>query len=157
MAHDLYRPNRYAKILACIIYLSAFSSPSVLSALPFDVETTIRHSKKVVSQGPAPFYEKTYSALSSDSQDLAFQEFRYTTDSSKTVTEPRFLAFATKDGSLDDFFANPRQCSSAHSHVYWLDLFSGVPVCVSYDDSGAVQGEAFGQLVAHRRRDEAEQ
>jgi hypothetical protein len=137
-------PRLSRALLASTLASIAFSVAQVAAALPFSAETTSRESKRVTAVGPAPYYEQSYAALTRDSRDLVFQEFRYSDSDSSIVTEPRFLAFSSSDGSLDDFYNLPRQCSSNQFHIYWLDLFSGVPVCLSYDREGLIQGEADG-------------
>lgn len=134
-------------MLACSFATVAICAAQFASALPFSAETTSRESKRVTAVGPAPYYEQSYTALTRDSRDLVFQEFRYADSDSSIVTEPRFLAFSSADGSIDDFYNLPRQCSSNQFHIYWLDLFSGVPVCLSYDREGLIQGEADGDSI----------
>jgi hypothetical protein len=113
-------------------------------AIPFAADTTSRESKAVATPGAAPFYNHTYRALTRDSQDLTFQEYRYSSDDSSILTTPRFLAFSTLDQTVDDAFDSPRQCDNDQRHVYWIDTFNGIPVCVSYDKEGSVRGGADG-------------
>jgi hypothetical protein len=112
--------------------------------VPFAADTTSRESKAVATPGAAPFYNHTYRSLTQDSQDLAFQEYRYSSEGSSVLTTPRFLAFTTLDQTIDDVFSSSRQCDNDQRHVYWIDTFNGIPVCISYDKEGTTQGGADG-------------
>jgi hypothetical protein len=121
-----------------------FGAAQRAHAIPFAADTTSRESKAVATLGSAPFFNHTYRPLTRDSQDLTFQEYRYSNEESSILTTPRFLAFVTLDHTIDDAFNSPRQCDNDQKHVYWIDAFNGVPVCVSYDKEGSTQGGADG-------------
>jgi hypothetical protein len=133
--------------LCCIWSLATIATLGTVqgaSAIPFAADTTSRESKAVATPGAAPFYNHTYRPLAQDSQDLSFQEYRYSSEGSSILTTPRFLAFTTLDQTIDDAFNAPRQCDNDQKHVYWIDTFNGIPVCVSYDKEGTNVGGADG-------------
>jgi|GEM_PF-2407681 len=141
MASILHTQSRAALLAAAFFSVTAANQAH---AVPFAADTTSRESKAIATPGAAPFFNHTYRALSQDSRDLTFQEYRYATDGSSILTTPRFLVFSTRDQSIDDAFNSPRQCENNQNHIYWIDTFNGIPVCVSYDKEGVTQGGAHG-------------
>jgi hypothetical protein len=130
------------------IAFASIAAATHAHAVPFAADTTSRESKAVATPGAAPFFNHTYRPLTQDSRDLTFQEFRYATDGSSILTTPRFLVFSTRDQTVDDAFNSPRQCNNNQNHVYWIDTFNGIPVCVSYDKEGVRQGGAHGNSIS---------
>jgi len=106
---------------------------------PFSATATARKSVRVTnpSTGAATL-------LTQDSRDLSFQEYVFTDASGVTTYDPRYLAFATRDGSLDDLPAGNSRCSgTTYFQVYWLDDYNSSVRCISANlngAGGAVQG-----------------
>jgi hypothetical protein len=104
---------------------------------PFSATATARKSVRITDPitGAA-------SLLTEDSRDLTFQEYAFTDASGVTTFDPRYLAFATKDSSIDD--VADRCSGTTKFQVYWLDDYNSSVRCVSANLNGlgvAVQGD----------------
>ena len=90
---SLFRGRYIVSVCALFVIVTS----GVASADPFSATFTTRESKRITAIAPTAPYTRTYQALTSDSKDLTFQE---------SLTGRTFLAFASKDGALDDLGTN---------------------------------------------------
>ena len=116
--------------LACAAAGFFLASACSTLAQPFSATSTYRKSiRKDVSGTVYP--------LTQDTQDLVFQEYPFTDPTGKTSYDPRYLAFATKDGAVDDLpnlagaAANGRCSGTSLFQVYWVDDYNETVRCVS--------------------------
>lgn len=98
---------------------------------PFSSTYTTRESKRITAVATAAPFTRAYSALTQDTKDLTFYESK---------TGRMFIAFASKDGTVDDLGKN--SCSTTSSYqVYWADKYQNLPaVCVSTNYLGTGGG-----------------
>ena len=122
------RSSLFARVCSlCMVPTGLLLSATQATADPFAAEYTVRESKRVSAIATAAPFTRTYTVLAQDSKDLTFYE---------SPTGKLFIAFASKDASLDDLGAN--QCGpSAYYQIYWADKSKDLPaVCVSTSYSG---------------------
>ena len=120
---SLFR-RRYM-VPVCGLFVVATSGTA--AADPFSATFTSRESKRITAIAPAAPYTRTYQALTEDSKDLTFQE---------SLTGRTALAFASKDGALDDLGTN--QCSTTGNYsIYWADKYQNLPAeCLTFSYLG---------------------
>jgi len=124
----------YYCLKAVLCLALGISCVRTTSAQPFSASTTYRKSiKKDASNN--------VSLLSQDSQDLVFQDYPFLADG-KVTYDPRYLAFATKDSTVDDRSPAPSgRCSGTQFfQVYWVDDYNDSVRCVSADLNQSGQG-----------------
>lgn len=90
---------------------------------PFSAATTYRKSIKKDNAG-------NITPLTEDSRDLVFQDYAFVDLNGKVTYDPRFLAFATKDSTIDD--RAPRCSGTTYWQVYWIDDYNDSVRCISH-------------------------
>lgn len=96
---------------------------------PFSATYTTRESKRISAIATAAPFTRTYEVLTGDSKDLTFFESK---------TGRTFIAFASKDGTLDDPPYGQNLCSTTTRYqIYWADKYQNLPpVCLSAAPGG---------------------
>ena len=125
------------KLLAVLSTVLLVADVAIAQTPPFSATATARKSVRVTDPitGAA-------SLLTEDSRDLTFQEYAFTDASGVTTYDPRYLAFSTKDSSIDD--SADRCTGTTNFQVYWLDDYNSSVRCVSANLNGvgvAIQGD----------------
>lgn len=127
-------------VLTCSVSAGLLAgSLAPASAQPFSATTTYRKSIRKDGSGAVL-------PLSHDSRDLVFQEYAFIDPTGKISYDPRYLAFATRDGAFDDLpnlsgpVASGRCSGSTFFQVYWVDDYNNSVRCVSADlDNAGVE------------------
>jgi hypothetical protein len=123
-------------LVAIVSTVVLFSEAALAQTPPFSATATARKSVRITNPltGAADL-------LTEDSKDLSFQEYVFTDDAGVTTYDPRYLAFSTRDSSVDD--SADRCTGTTLFQVYWVDDYNSIVRCVSanLNDAGvAVQG-----------------
>jgi hypothetical protein len=142
--------RRYILLHALLCGAVGISCTVAASAQPFSASTTYRKSIKKDING-------NVSLLTQDSKDLAFQDYPYLADG-KLTYDPRYLAFATKDSTIDDLSPAPNgRCTGTDFfQVYWIDDYNDSIRCVSADIEQSGQGteDSFNPKIGGPTDDE---